>query len=136
MIKNNKISIIVAEKENIIAKAIPKDFLYGRIYVIYKGRIELIAKALYGNITFKMVIESYDEDSDLVEIRDGEWCYPIQVWNEMYDEFIKNKIIATRSGDDLFLHIEPLIGILKNNLDNKNYKYLWYDKDNEIGDDI
>jgi hypothetical protein len=136
MIKNNKISVIIAEKENIIAKAIPKDFLYGRIYVIYKGRIELIAKALYGNITFKMVIESYDEDADLVEIRYGEWCYPVQVWNEMYDAFVNNTIISTKSGDDLFLHIEPLIGILKNNLDNKNYKYLWYDKDNEIGDDI
>ena len=132
MIKNNKISAIIAEKENIIAKAIPSDFISGKIYIIYKGRIELIAKALWGNITFKMVIESYDEDADLVEVRDGEWCYSVQVWDEMYDEFIKNKIIATRSGDDLFLHIEPLIDILKNNLDNKNYKYIWYEKDNEI----
>lgn len=132
MIKNNKISTIIAGKENKIAEAIPNDFISGKIYIIYKGRIELIAKALWGNITFKMVIESYDEDADLVEVRDGEWCHPVQVWDEMYDEFIKNKIIATRSGNDLFLHIEPLIDILKNNLDNKNYKYLWYEKDNEI----
>ena len=135
MITNNKISVIIAEKENIIAKAIPNDFISGKIYVIYKGRVELIAKALWGNITFKMVIEKYDEDSNLVEIRDGEWCYPIQVWDEMYDEFIKNEIIATRSGNNIFLHIEPLIDILKNNLDNKNLKYIWYDKDNEIGDE-
>lgn len=132
MIINNGISVIIAEKENIIAKAIPSDFVYGKVYIIFKNRIELIAKALLGNITFKMVIESYDEDADLVEVRDGKWCYPVQAWDEMYDEFIKNKIIATRSGNDLFLHIEPLIDILKNNLDNKNYKYIWYDKDNEI----
>ena len=132
MIINNKISAIIAEKENIIAKAIPSDFISGKIYVIFKGRIELIAKALWSNITFKMVIESYDEDSDLVETNDDVWCHPIQAWDEMYDEFIKNGIIATRSGDDLFLHIEPLIDILKNNLDNKNYKYIWYEKDNEI----
>lgn len=132
MIINNKISVIIAEKENKIAEAIPDNFISGKIYVIYKGRIELIAKALYGNITFKMVIESYDEDADLVETEDGVWCYPIQVWDEMYDEFIKNKIIATRSGDDLFLHIEPLIDILKSKLINKNYKYLWFEKDNEI----
>ena len=132
MIKNNKISVIIAEKENIIAKAIPKDFLYGRIYVIYKGRIELIAKALYGNTTFRMVVESYDEDSDLVEVRDGEWCYPIQVWNEMYDAFVNNTIISTKSGDDLFLHIEPLVDILKDKFIHKNYEYLWYEKDNEI----
>ena len=132
MIKNNKISAIIAEKENIIAKAIPSDFISGKIYIIYKGRIELIAKALWGNITFKMVIESYDEDADLVEVKDGEWCHPVQAWDEMYDAFINNTIISTKSGDDLFLHIEPLINILKNNLDNKNYKYIWYEKDNEI----
>lgn len=135
MITNNRISVIIAEKENIIAKAIPKDFISGKIYIIYKNRIELIAKALWGNITFKMIVEKYDEDSDLVEIRDGEWCYPVQVWDEMYDEFIKNEIIATRSGNNLFLHIEPLIDILKNNLSNENLKYIWYEKDNEIGDD-
>lgn len=132
MIKNNKISTIIAGKENKIAEAIPNDFIYGKVYIIFKNRIELIAKALLGNIEFKMVIEKYDEDSDLIEVRDGEWCYPVQVWDEMYDEFIKNKIIATRSGNDLFLHIEPLIDILKNNLDNKNLKYIWYDTDNEI----
>ena len=132
MIINNKISVIIAEKENIIAKAIPSDFVYGKVYIIFKNRIELIAKALCGNITFKIVIESYDEDADLVEVKDGEWCHPIQAWNEMYDAFINNTIISTKSGDDLFLHIEPLIDILKNNLDNKNYKYIWYEKDNEI----
>ena len=132
MIINNKISVIIAEKENIIAKAIPNDFISGKIYVIFEGRIELIAKALWGNITFKMVIESYDEDDNLVEVRDGEWCYPIQAWDKMYNAFINNTIISTKSGDDLFLHIEPLVDILKNNLDNKNLKYIWYEKDNEI----
>ena len=132
MIINNKISTIIAEKENVIAKAIPNDFISGKIYVIYKGRVELIAKALWGNITFKMVIESYDEDADLVEVKDSEWCHPVQAWDEMYDALINNTIISTKSGNDLFLHIEPLIDILKNNLDNKNLKYIWYDKDNEI----
>ena len=132
MIINNRISVIIAEKENIIAKAIPSDFVYGKVYIIFKNRIELIATALLGNIEFKMVIEKYDEDSDLVEVMDGKWCHPVQVWDEMYDAFINNTIISTKSGNDLFLHIEPLIDILKNNLDNKNYKYIWYEKDNEI----
>lgn len=132
MIINNKISAIIAGKENKIAEAIPDNFISGNIYVIYKGRVELIAKALWGNITFKMVVESYDEDADLVEVRDGEWCHPIQAWDEMYDAFINNTIISTKSGNDLFLHIEPLIDILKSKLINKNYKYLWFEKDNEI----